>query len=333
MASEAFRVARPPSDSFAPDPIRAAKLDEAVRLGLASSLRTVFESLDDAFTLEARAAERLLDGIAAGPVKSRIFAVYVDLVMALFQERPADAAILLEELLAQDPAVDGPFRILTLDDRDLGDGQAERYRRLVNDDVQFVLEPVSPAQHSEARAVLGAAFDLLEAAAPKVGDEVRALFHDVVLVTNAEGRGIGGASSFALWGTVLLNIDCLSDRLTAAVALAHEAAHAHLFGLALGGRLVENSDDDRYASPLRSDLRPMEGIAHAVYVLGRMIFTLRALRASGRLSLEESEQARAQLGVDRGAYDDGLATVLRHARFTPAGAGAFEDLRRYMEGD
>jgi HEXXH motif-containing protein len=302
-----------------------------VRLGLADSLRTILDSLDDSFAVQPDAVRRLLAAVEAAPLKPRIFGAYVDLVTALFDDRTGEAQALLDELLSEDAAAAASLRIVTMDDRELGRGQTERYRRLVNDDVQFVLDPVSAAERAAAAAVLQAALDLLADGAPTVGGEIRGFFREVVLVTNTEGRGIGGASSFALWGAVLLNTDCLGDRLTAAVALAHEAAHAHLFGLALGGRLVENSDDDRYNSPLRSDPRPMEGIAHAVYVLGRMIFTLRALIDSGALTPAETAQARDQLRVDLAAYDDGLATLLANAQFTPVGSGVFEHLRRYMD--
>jgi len=321
----------PAADTFAPDPARAASLDRAVRRGLADSLRTIFDSLDETFHVEPAAVARLLSAVDAGPVAPRVFAAYMDLVSALFADRADEAQALLDELLGRDAAASAGLQIATIDDMDLGQGQAARYRRLLNDDVEFVLEPTTGAERVAATAVFHAALDLLAAGAPDVEDEIRGLFRQAVLVTNTTGRGIGGASTFALWGAVFMHVDFLQNRLNAAVAIAHEAAHTHLFGLALGGRVVENRDAERYVSPLRSDPRPMEGIAHAVYVLGRMIYTLRALIASGRLRADESEQAEAQLHANLAGYRGGLATVLEHARFTPAGQAAFEDLRRYMD--
>jgi hypothetical protein len=321
----------PPSDSFTPDPRRAAGLDRAVRGGLADSLRTIFDSLDNSFDAEPAAVARLLATVETAPVAPRVFGAYTDLVTALFEDRPHAARALLDELLGRDAAASAGLEVATIDDGDLGTGQAERYRRLLNDDVEFVLEPTSGAERAAATTVFHAALDLLAGAAPDVEGEIRSFFRQAVLVTNATGRGIGGASTFALWGAVFMHVDYLADRLNAAVALAHEAAHAHLFGLALGGRVVENKDAERYISPLRSDPRPMEGIAHAVYVLGRMIVTLRALLTSGRLTAAEADLAEAQLGANLAAYRGALATVLEHARFTPAGQAAFEDLRRCMD--
>jgi hypothetical protein len=321
----------PTTDSFAPDPGRAAALDETVRRGLADSLRTIFDSLDDSLAAEPAAVARLLATVETSLVAPRVFGAYMDLVAAVFEDRADEAQALLDELLGRGAAAPDGLQVATMDDRDLGPGQAQRFRRLINDDVEFVLEPTTGAERAAATTVFHAALDLLADGAPNVEGEIRSFFRQAVLFTNTTGRGIGGASAFALWGAVLIHVDYLADRLNAAVALAHEAAHTHLFGLALGGRVVENKDAERYTSPLRSDPRPMEGIAHAVYVLGRMIFTLRALIASGRLTAEEALQAVAQLGANLAGYRGGLATVLEHARFTPVGRTAFEDLQRYMD--
>jgi hypothetical protein len=74
----------------------------------------------------------------------------------------------------------------------------------------------------------------------------------------------------------------------------------------------------------------MEGIAHATYVTARMTYALRALIGSGRLGATEEARARDQLLRNRRIYEQGAATVQAHARFTPVGAAAFDDLQRYM---
>jgi HEXXH motif-containing protein len=164
--------------------------------------------------------------------------------------------------------------------------------------------------------------------------EFKALVRQIVLVTASEGdagAGFGGASSFSLWGAVMLNVDRLGDRVEAAVKLAHETAHCRLFGLAKGGRLVENDDAERYPSPLRQDLRPMEGVAHATYVTARMAYTRRALIASGALSSAEVAAALAAVEVEERACANGLKTLDAHARFKAAGVSAFAGLRSHLD--
>lgn len=326
---------QPADFNFAPDAARARKLDTAVRAGLANSLRIVFEALEPPFHAGEGRANALLRAIEAGPVRPAVFGAYVDLVLALIEEREDDIQRLIDEILALPAPAPAPggLNVPDLTDEALGPGQAARYGRLLIDDVDFTLGPVAASGRDAARAQLLGGLALLDAGAPATSAEVRALIREIVLVSaesNPNGALFDGASTFSLWGAVALNADRLGDRLTTAVALAHETAHNLLFGLALGGRLTENDDDERHPSPLRADPRPMEGVAHAVYVTARMIHTLRALLASGVLTAEEVAQARAKLERYRAAYADSLAVVSAHARFTPAGAATFEAMRAAM---
>jgi hypothetical protein len=325
-----------PTDfSFAPDTARGARLDAAVRQGLAESLATLFDTLAPSFAVDPRRAAALARRIGAGRVPASLFGAYVDLVLATFDERADAIQALLDEILSDPPPKAGGLHIATLDDGDLGAGLSERYRRLLSDDVDAPFEPLPISARAPARARLTAALRLLEAGAPDAYGEFSALVGQIVLVTAREGPdqiAFGGASTFSLWGAIALNADPLDDRLTGAVMLAHETAHCLLFGLAQGGRLVENNDDERHPSPLRRDGRPMEGVAHATFVAARMAHALRAMLASGALDPAEAGRARAMIDRNRAAYEAGLRTVLAGARFTPAGAAAYEGLRRDMDG-
>jgi HEXXH motif-containing protein len=326
-------VGEPDIHGFEPDGPRAARHDRVVRLGLADSLRTVFDSLDQ--PVDGGRREALLAAIEAGSVQPAVFGTYVELVVALFDERTAEAQGLVEDLLGQPLAPASPLRIVALDDRELGPGQADRYRRLVSDDILVSIDQASPAARARATAVLDAAIDLLRGGAPGVFDEVRGLIREIVLVDgqcHSDRLVVGGAVTFSLWGSQIMVADQVNDRLTAALQLAHEASHAHLFGLALGGRLVENDDDIRYPSPLRPDPRPMEGVAHATYVLAREVYTLRSLVASGRLTDAEDRVARDQIEAKRRGFGQGLATLMGDAIFTAAGRAAFDRARLYMDG-
>ncbi len=318
--------------AFAPDAARGAALDQAVRAGLADSLKTIFETLDPPGADAARRRAALVRSIEAGPVPPALFGVYVDLVLALFAERDVEA--LLAELLGGWPAGSEAMRIVTLDDRDLGPGQSARYRRLLRDDLACEIEPLRRHARTDAEAHLAQALDLLREGVPDLFGEFAALVREVVLVAPGQGPDgfvFAGASTFSLWGALVLNAEGLGERLDGAVSLAHEAAHGLLFGLALGGRLTENDAAERYPSPLRSDPRPMEGVAHATYVTARMAYALRALIGSGCLDVGEAARARQQLARHDASVDRGLATVLAHARLTQAGAAAFGGLRGHLD--
>lgn len=318
---------------FAPDHLRTARLDQLVREGLADSLAIVFDNLEPRRGGDERflALSRL---IKAGPVSPGLFGAYVELVLAVFDQRDADTECLVGELLHWRRNGASDFRIVTLDDTELGQGQAARYRRLTSADIPGEIRPLDAADYTRAAAQLTQALALLDAGAPDLLKEIRNLIREVVLVAPGScptAAAFNGASTFSLWGAVVLNAKCFGNRLDVAVSLVHEAAHSHLFGLTLGGRLTENEPTEVYASPLRQDLRPMEGVAHAVYVTARVIHLLELLIGSRHLRADETACAREQLRRYEQAYDQGLATVSAHASFTPPGAAAFSALRRHME--
>ena len=313
---------------FVLDASRAARQDLGVRLGLADSLRTVFDSLDR--PVDGARYRLLLEAIEARPVEPALFGTYVELVLALFDERDADAMALIEVLLGRPPTPAGPLRIVALDDGELGPGQADRYRRLMSDEVMISIDPASPAARAGATAALEAALDLLRRGALEVFEEIQGLIREIVLVSGqcySDRLVVGGAVSFSLWGAQVLVAEQVGDRLAMALHLAHEASHAHLFGLAAGGRLVENDDALLYPSPLRPDPRPMKGVAHATDAGARGLCAARPRRVGPAYRAGTPPGARA----DRRGFVDGMATLSADGRFTPAGCAAFEYARGYMD--
>jgi hypothetical protein len=324
--------------AFAPSPARASFLDRRVRMHLAASLQTIFDSVQDLIDLNRNAAETLLRSVRAQKVSPVLFGLYSDFVMSAFDEEPTRAEYLLSELLHSGHTTGPDLRVVTLDDAELGEGHSERYKRMVNDaaDLTFAIAPVSADERFRFEALLEATLSLLEHAAPEFCGELRELVRELVLIDSRAEKGdasalvFDGASTFYLWGALFLNSARQTDRVTLAAALTHESAHSHLFGISMGGPLVINEPDELYESPLRFDPRPMDGLVHATYVLARMAYCMQRLMAAGCLSCVEANRAAAALAKYRGEYQAGLDVVTKHARFTPEGAGVFEQARRFM---
>jgi HEXXH motif-containing protein len=183
-----------------------------------------------------------------------------------------------------------------------------------------------------ASSKVSAALRLIDEGVPELAEEIRGLVSEIVLVADAKGnktRSFDGASTFYLWGAVMLNGEDVT-RLDLAQQIAHEAAHLLLFGLMKGQPLTVNGLEDRYVSPLRQDPRPMEGVVHAAYVIARMSYALERLLGARMLSLDEQEKARLDLATYRNVFFDTLPIILRHARFQPAGNTAFCGAIKYM---
>jgi HEXXH motif-containing protein len=141
-----------------------------------------------------------------------------------------------------------------------------------------------------------------------------------------------GASTFQLWGALFLKVRPQSDRVEIAEALAHEGAHALLFGLGMGKPLVRNGTETRYSSPLRKDPRPMDGVVHASYVLGRMHYAVTRLLESGLLTEEEEAGALAAKKRSARHHADSWSVIDPAVQWTPAGEAALAAARAYMAG-
>ncbi len=308
-------------------------VDQAVRSALAVSLRTVYAKAVDRINFDEDRLEDLLRNIRRGPVRPAVFGLYADLVESLISGNSATLEALSHNLFELDPTCNG-IRIAALTDGDLGIGQSERYARLIDDDPDrsYPIQPLESSQFQGAYSKVSSALRLLDEGVPELAEEIRGLVREIVLVTDAkssETRSFDGASTFYLWGAVLLNVEDVT-RLDLAQQIAHEAAHLLLFGLMMGQPLTANGLEDRYLSPRRQDPRPMEGVVHAAYVLARMSYALERLLGAGTLSVDEQEKARLDLATHRNLFFDTLPVILRHARFKPGGNTAFWGAIKYM---
>lgn len=316
--------------AFEPSVERARRVEAKVRAGLADSLESAFKSLVGRGVPSSD--DFLVARVRAGPVAPGVFGAYTDLVEAIVADDIEAAVRIAEELCAPGFGHLDDLRIVTLRDADLGEGQAARYRRLVDEDQTSGagLQALKPAAFASACDLVNEAVALLDAAAPEVAGEFRTLVREIVLVETLEGVPFGGASSFQLWGALFLKPDQNANRVKIAESLAHETAHALLFGLGMGKPLVENPAEARYPSPIRRDPRPMDGVVHATYVIARMHYTMRRLIESELLKDTETRAALGAMERRRRHYARGLPVIVDHARWTPEGEAAFAAARAYM---
>lgn len=320
---------------FAPDRARTAAMEAAVRRRFIESIGTVLDTARRLVSIPGDFAAWAARAQASERVPPRVWGCYHDLVQAAMRDDLEAVARLAGELLASDVSAASSTvgQVLTVSEGDLG-ADAERYIRLIDSDPArpIGLVPVQPAETARIAALAAEARALLDETCPALLDEMDTLGHQIVLATGAGPRGFGGAASVFLWGAVILNPTRVPDRVTLVEALAHETAHALLFGLTLGADLTTNGPDARFASPLRPDPRPIEGIVHATYVLARMNYALERLHGSSRLAPAERAAIEAKRARNRANYASGLATVDAHARFTPEGSAIFDACRSFRQG-
>ena len=249
-------------------------------------------------------------------------------MLALESDEIDKARALASELLAQ-PAVRGT-RVAAIEDRTAA--EVERYRRLLIPDPAMAAQP-EPALLAQTRERVDAAFDLLDRGFPQMSAEIRELLRELVIAAGPEdpkALTFDGSSSYMLWGATLLNARGQTGVLDTAQALAHESGHNLLFGFCVAGSLVENSDEELFRSPLRTDPRPMDGVFHATYVVARMHQTVSRLLEAGVLDAAATDSALADLKAHRTNFEAGDRVIRADAHLTPLGISVIESARTYM---
>jgi HEXXH motif-containing protein len=193
-------------------------------------------------------------------------------------------------------------------------------------DVEFFLEPVHSEAVSAMERLFSEAMSLIRLADPEMANEIDVFGKQIVLAKNKkETSSFGGAATFFLWGALLVNPLLCSNRISLAETLAHESGHALLFGLNNAEPLTLNPLAETYASPLREDPRPMEGIVHATYVLARMNVLMRGILERAVLRDDEKSLICEAIAKNHSCFLAGLSTVDRFAKFTDRGREIFYD--------
>ena len=304
-----------------------------MRLRLAESLRYILSQANGHLDVSRQQFEKFLLQLEHQPVSPLAFSFYSDLVLAIEEDDLAQASRLLGELIDLPAHAGGPVIAELADPRQ--DARARRYARFIDTDPSIKFEIFPPARQAavDCRARIHEAFALMEAGDPDLAAEIRALLREIILAAGTEdpqALTFDGASSFMLWGGIIINANRRDGELAMVQMLAHESAHNLLFGLSADGPLVENSPEELYPSPLRVDPRPMDGIYHATFVTARMHRAVRRLLESGVLPLSLKDKARAELGSNARLFNQGINTVRRHGRLTPLGEAVMQGASAYM---
>jgi HEXXH motif-containing protein len=267
-------------------------------------------------------------------VRPGLFGRYYSLVLAVHGRRYEDGAKLFREIVKL--ARERPTLITAPFTDDALGADKELFARLLSPspEAQIHLAPPTSDQWLDFEKNVEAALRLIEQADVALANEIRALVVQIVGAASSpqnDGRSFGGMSSGMLWGAIFLNVARYGTPLDMVEALIHEAAHHLLFGLSLDEPLVENSIEQRYGSPLRTDPRPMDGVFHATFICARIHYGYGRLR---QLSNEFSETNQGlidqRLHDHRQKFTDGLATVKRFGLMTPTGERLLAAASDYM---
>lgn len=316
---------------FEPDAARARSIDRRMHLELADSLRYVIQEARDELPMNEDLILSLVNRIESGErVSAEVFACYYDLVATLMDADLENSVRLIERIQSSQSSHQGrSFRRL----------QSPRhcpvsalYLEKFLEGSECAVLPPSLETVDQFCGRFERGLNLLKKAAPELAGEVEAIVHEVIPIMGDPSKKmqIDGGSHYQLWGALFLNAGFHPSDEAMAEVIAHESAHSLLFGLCTHETLVQNDDDEGYPSPLREDLRPMDGIYHATFVSARMHWAMNRLLEAGLVQAQRRDEVVKARDLDRINFESGLSVVRQYGQLTALGQEVMAGAERYM---
>ncbi len=319
---------------FSPDPVRAKALDRRMRQQLLDSLEHILGACHDQAPDDLAGLSALVSNLKEGQLASpSIFGLYYEAASALLQGCEVEGLAILREMGVERLLDNRELRLLTLD-QVTPQARRQRYQRLMDTDPDTPFRIISPPDDTTTAGISAftQAYERLRTVLPDLAGEFDALIREVVLVAGAPDLGyqFAGGSCYMLWGALFINAQCHDNDIAMMEAIAHESGHSLLFGFTIDEPLVLNDERALFASPLRDDPRPMDGIYHATYVSARMHWTMSRLLESGRLNAHESDLAASYRTAECRAFWAGHQTVSASALMSETGRALMASATAYM---
>lgn len=315
-----------------------AALRNSLNKGMSDSLAHVFEACAGHVEVPAEPAEALVSRLRAGSRETPyLYSLYFGTLEAIEADDLDAVEDLIGRLVRLAPAAPGTT-VTTLDPDEFPWDAGLIAGYFADEEDSFCrYGPPDRAEAAESRAQLAKTLERLRDCAPDLAAEFEEIVPAIILaggipLTDEPGAQFvfQGVSALRAFGAILLDATPAASWVDRATTLIHEEAHNVLFAYAPKEGVVRNPDDERYASPLRSDPRPLEGIFHATFVLARMVHGLEIMRNSGNLSAADRTLADETIAESRPLYFDGLETLRKHADLTPEGAEALRQSEAFM---
>ena len=295
-------------------------IDATVRLRLKDSLAHIFRRADGRLEIEENRFEATLEHIRARRQDPGVFARYYDLIFALSSGQIDEANILLNEIVERALGSESSFKIVPYAPHNLGTDY-ERFPRLLFSEYSQTNPMATPldSQSLASTQMLEQAIDIVSQVDAAIHKEIESFLVRIFLATSSQTRSakrFGGVTSLMAWGASFINIEFYRTRWDAVQFLVHELTHSLLFGLSIDDPLVKNAPDENYQSPLRSDLRPMDGIFHATLVCGRLADFNRAWLDSGLATETDRASSRKAITDNLRFFRDGVAVINKHGKLS-----------------
>ncbi len=297
---------------------------------MGASLDYVFEAAGPALGLDAGQVNAwMMQFAAAQRAEPMVHARYHAMVGAIQSNQIDVARHEADILLAIQPVAPSTLAIFNLDDPALGEGATALICRFADIEEANRLDLIpAPSEDIETfRVLMAEADEMMAEHHPELHGEFHALISVMLAVEQSEDRKftLGAVSCFQLWGALIINPALQQDALNLVATIAHECTHLLLFAMAMDEPLVLNPPQERHYSPLRKEMRSVDGIYHATIVSARMAHAFMQQMNSGMLAAELARDAPNRLFSALHAFDSGVAVLIENARLSTTGQSILED--------
>lgn len=326
--------------SFLPDRERACAIDARMRNELADSLGYLKTQLlklspDPDIAGQLGKLDYVISTLRSNNrVRPAVFGRYYRLVFSILNNEN-DLHNNLDNLVAS-LQVQPELTIRDLSATGLGDDSlVTLYQQCLDTDenMRFGFISPEPENSQQMRESVSRALQLMSRILPELCEEIHAIISEIVLASapkTPNSPSFDGASSYQLWGALVLNTDeCKSD-MEMVETLAHEEAHSLLFGLTVAEPLVYENEA-RFNSPLRQDPRPMDGVYHATFVSARMYYAMYEASKSSLLTDTQKSECEKCLLASRDAFYNGFEVISNAADLSDTGRIILQNAREFME--
>lgn len=319
---------------FSPDGKRAQAMDATMHAELAGSIAYLAQQCEGHVQFDRVAASRLVIELRQGVrYPPEAFARYYALAFGLLEEDTDRASRCWHDLLAVAPAGSG-LQVQPLADP-THSALGALYAGMMGSEGEsgVVIRPPTPEIATAFRRRFDEGLALMEKVFPDLAAEFCGIIREVICVVGDPARRMqfDGGSHFQLWGALFINAEFHPTPAAMMEVLAHESAHSLLFGFCTHEPVVHNEDNEVFPSPLRVDLRPMDGIYHATFVSARMHLAMSRLLASGLVPQEERNSVIDAIEADRRHFRSGDEVVRAHGILSPLGRELMDNARSYMD--
>jgi hypothetical protein len=188
-----------------------------------------------------------------------------------------------------------------------------------------VINSISESELSESKDILNAALNLIARYDPEMFDEI---YVQVAQIKLFNGKITMGLTDVRMLGAMFIRLPRiqLNPVFYFLEHIIHEASHIHLNCLMSIDPLILNHPDERFISPLRSDLRPMVGVYHATFVSTRIARSLK------KLYLETNDlNLLHPLAETIDEVIRGIIEINEYANLTDNGKKMVDDMQNTME--